>query len=101
MSYLHHVYTYIVIIVLTVKNFTLQDEIRIAKMIQSETGEKKFSGLLPSWHHVDCFLDALADLDAEGVSVEELSGFVKMKKEDKDELKEKFEAKTGGSAKAG
>ena len=77
----------------------MQDEIRIAKMVQSEAGEKKFSGLIPSWHHVDCFLDALADLDAEGVAATELSGFTKLKKEDKDDLKEKFTAKEDTSAK--
>ena len=65
-------------------------------MKQPEAGEKKFTGLIPSWHHVDCFLDALEELDAEGVSAEELSGFTKLKKEDKDELKEKFAAKGGG-----
>lgn len=69
-------------------------------MIQPEAGEKKFTGLIPSWHHVDCFLDALADLDAEGVTAGELSGFTKLKKEDKDDLKEKFAAKEDVSAKA-
>ena len=69
-------------------------------MIQPEAGEKKFTGLIPSWHHVNCFLEDLAELDAEGVTAEELSGFTKLKKEDKDELKEKFSAKGGGAAKA-
>ena len=70
-------------------------------MRQPEAGEKKFTGLIPSWHHVDCFLEALSELDAEGVTAEELSGFTKLKKEDKDELKGKFAAKSGGAAKAG
>lgn len=70
-------------------------------MRQPEAGEKKFTGLIPSWHHVDCFLDSLEELDAEGVSAEEVSGFTKLKKEDKDELKEKFAAKGGGLAKGG
>ena len=69
-------------------------------MIQPEAGEKKFTGLIPSWHHVDCFLEALAELDADGVTAEELSGFTKLKKEDKGELKEKFTTKDGGAGKA-
>ena len=68
-------------------------------MIQPEAGEKKFTGLIPSWHHVECFLEALTELDADGVTAEELSGFTKLKKEDKGELKEKFSAKDGGAGK--
>ncbi|XP_064402675.1 poly [ADP-ribose] polymerase 1-like isoform X3 [Halichondria panicea] len=63
-----------------------KDEIRIAKMIQPDADQKKFGGLIPAWHHVDCFSDNLDDLDAVGVAADELSGFTKLKKEDKDEL---------------
>ena len=76
----------------------VQDEIRIAKMVAAEADKTKFAGMIPSWHHVDCFLENLSSLDAEGVAPEELSGFVKLKQEGKDELKEKF-GKVGGAKK--
>ena len=57
--------------------------------------ETSFGGQIPMWHHVDCFVENMADLDAEGVSAEELSGFTKLKKDDKDELKKKFSAAGG------
>lgn len=72
-----------------------QDDIRIAKMIQPDPDKVKFGGLIPSWHHVDCFLDNLDSLEAEGVAPEELSGFIKLDKDGKDELKKKFKAKLG------
>ncbi len=59
-------------------------------MVQPEADKAKFGGLIPSWHHVDCFLENLESLDASGVTAEELSGFTKLKKETKDELKTKF-----------
>lgn len=68
-------------------------------MIEAEPDKKKFGGLLPSWHHVDCFLDNLNSLDAEGVAPEELSGFTKLNPEGKDELKEKFISKVGPAKK--
>ncbi len=71
----------------------VQDEIRIAKMLQPEPDQKKFGGLIPAWHHVDCFLDNMDDLDAVGVTADELSGFTKLKKEDKDELLSKLKPK--------
>jgi hypothetical protein len=64
-------------------------------MVEAEADKSKFGGLIPSWHHVDCFLDNLSSLDADGVTVDELSGYVKLKKEGKDELKEKFVSKVG------
>ena len=59
--------------------------------------EKHFAGLIPAWHHVDCFLDNLDELDAVGVVADELSGFTKLKKEDKDDLKTRFKSKGGGT----
>lgn len=64
-------------------------------MLEPEPDKVKFAGLIPSWHHVDCFLENLASLEAEGVSPDELSGFAKLKKEGKDELKQKFISKVG------
>lgn len=64
-------------------------------MLEPEPDKVKFGGLVPSWHHVDCFLENLNSLDASGVAPEELSGFVKLTKEEKDELKQKFIAKVG------
>ena len=61
--------------------------------------KSKFSGLIPSWYHVDCFLDNLNSLDAEGVTPDELSGFVKLDAEGKDELKGKFTSKLGPAKK--
>ncbi len=63
-------------------------------MIQPDADQHKFGGLIPAWHHVDCFSDNLDDLDAVGVAADELSGFTKLKKEDKDELLVKLKSKT-------
>ena len=68
-------------------------------MIQPDPGEKKFAGLIPAWHHVDCFLDNLNELDAVGVAADELSGFTKLKKDDKDELLKKLAPKTKAKSK--
>lgn len=64
-------------------------------MIEPDRDKVKFGGLLPSWHHVDCFLDNLSSLDAVGVAPEELSGFIKLDKDGKEEVKKKFVAKVG------
>ena len=64
-------------------------------MVAAEPDKVKFGGLIPSWHHVDCFLDNLSSLDAMGVAPEELSGFAKLKKDGKEEVKSKFVAKVG------
>ena len=64
-------------------------------MIQPDAEQKKFASLIPAWHHVDCFLENLAELDAEGVTPDELSGFAKLKSDGKKELKEKFEEVAG------
>ena len=68
-------------------------------MLQPEPDQVKFGGLIPSWHHVDCFLENLASLGAEGVSPDELSGFTKLKKDGKDEIRKKFIAKVGRAKK--
>ena len=70
-------------------------------MLEPEPDKAKFAGLIPSWHHVDCFIDNLSSLDAVGVTPEELSGFTKLKKEGKEEVKEKFIAKVGQLKKKG
>ena len=64
-------------------------------MLEPEADKVKFGGLIPSWHHIDCFLENLSSLDAVGVAPEELSGFAKLKKEGKEEVREKFIAKVG------
>lgn len=64
-------------------------------MVQAEVEKSKFAGLIPSWYHVDCFLDNLDSLDAEGVTPDVLSGFVKLNAKGKAELKEKFTSKLG------
>jgi len=76
-----------------------QDEVRIAKMEEPDPTEYKFPGLLPSWYHVECFLEHLVPLGAEGVGVDELTGFSKLKQPDKTELNKKFTAKTSGAKK--
>ena len=65
-----------------------------------ESSARAYAGLIPHWHHIDCFLELLPSLEAEGVAADELSGFTKLKKPDKDELKKKFVEMTsvgGGS----
>ena len=68
---------------------------RVAKMEQPDPTERAYGGLLPRWHHVDCFLERAAELEADGVAAEELSGFTKLGKEEQKELRGKF----GGSSK--
>lgn len=65
-------------------------EVRVAKMEPPDPTERAFAGLIPRWHHVTCFLERAAELEAEGVLAEELSGFSKLKKEDQKELKTSF-----------
>ena len=64
-------------------------------MMEPELDQKKFSHCIPAWHHVECFLDNLSSLEAEGVGPESLSGFTKLKTEDKDGLKKQFVSKVG------
>lgn len=79
---------------------SFQDEVRLAKMEEADPSEHKgFAGLLPSWYHVDCFLEQLSELGAEGIAAEELTGFSKLKQVDKTELSKKFMAKAGGTKK--
>ena len=69
----------------------LKDAIRIAKLQNADPqGKKGYAGPIPEWHHVECFLENRDGLDAAGVKAEELTGFSKLKKADKDELKQKF-----------
>ena len=68
----------------------MKDEIRIAKMEQPDPTEQTYAGLIPRWHHVMCFLERLSELEAEGVTAEELSGFTKLKKDDQKDLKKKL-----------
>lgn len=74
-----------------------KDEVRVAKMVEPEPDKKRFASLIPAWHHVDCFLDNMEELDAVGVAADELSGFTKLNKEDKGDLLEKFKSKGGGA----
>ena len=74
-------------------------EVRVAKMELPDPTERAYGGLIPRWHHVACFLERAAELEAEGLSAEELSGFTKLKKEDQKDLKAKFpgaDKKKGG-----
>ena len=59
-------------------------------MEEPDLTERAFAKLIPRWHHVACFMERLAELEAEGVSAQELSGFSKLKKEDQKELKSKL-----------
>ena len=68
-------------------------------MEEPDPTEYKFPGLLPSWYHVECFLEHLVPLGAEGVGADELTGFSKLKQPDKTELSKKFTAKTSGAKK--
>lgn len=64
---------------------------RIAKLQDAGAqGKKGYAGPIPEWHHVECFLENRESLDAASVKAEELTGFSKLKKADKDELKQKF-----------
>lgn len=74
-------------------------EVRVAKMEQPDPTEHAYGGLIPRWHHVTCFLERAAEIDADGVAAEELAGFSKLKKEDQKELKSKF--LSSGKKKAG
>ncbi len=59
-------------------------------MDNDPTTTRGFAGQLPTWHHVECFLERLEELDAVGLAAEELTGFSKLKKADKDELSSKL-----------
>ena len=75
--------------------FNWQDEIRIAKMMAPDpVGGSKYTGFIPAWYHMQCFLGQVEELDAAGVSAQELSGFSKLKESDKSELAKKFGTKT-------
>lgn len=50
---------------------------------------------------MDCFLERQEELDAVGVAAEELAGFSKLKKDDKDELSMKLSKTSEGSSKSG
>ena len=64
---------------------------RIAKLQDADPqGKKGYAGPIPEWHHVECFLENRDALDAADVKAEELTGFSKLKKADKDDLKQKF-----------
>ena len=56
-----------------------------------------YIGLIPAWHHLGCFLERLEELEAEGVTAEELSGFTKLKKVDKEIVAKKFSLKSGSA----
>jgi hypothetical protein len=62
-------------------------ELRLAKTEQPDPTERAYAGSIPRWHHLTCFLERAAELEAEGVAAEELSGFSKLKKEDQKELR--------------
>lgn len=68
-------------------------------MMEPEPDQTKYHGLIPAWHHIDCFIDHLEDLDAVGVAADELSGFTKLKKEDKEELLKKLAPKAANKGK--
>ena len=79
-------------------SITTQGEVRVAKMKEADPEERGgYSGLIPSWHHLECFLERLQELEAEGVSAEELSGFTKLKKPDKEMVAKKLSSKSGSA----
>ena len=53
-------------------------------------------GLIPRWHHVDCFIQAMPHLEVSNITANNLTGFTKLKKPDKEMLAQKL----GGSATA-
>jgi len=50
-------------------------------------------GLMPRWHHVDCFIQAMSHLSVPGITANHLTGFSKLKKPDREILVQKL----GGS----
>ena len=63
-------------------------------MAPDPVGGSKYTGFIPAWYHMQCFLGQVEELDAAGVSAQELSGFSKLKESDKSELTKKFGTKT-------
>ena len=73
-----------------------QGEVRVAKLEEANPEERgSFVGLIPAWHHLECFLERLEELEAQGVLPEELSGFTKLKKPDKEMVAKKMSSKRG------
>ncbi|XP_065898100.1 poly [ADP-ribose] polymerase 1-like isoform X2 [Dysidea avara] len=73
------------------------DEVRIAKMVEPDAAEyghvAAAIGLMPRWHHVDCFIQAMFHLGVSGITANHLTGFSKLKKPDREILTQKL----GGS----
>ena len=74
-------------------------DIRVAKMEQPDLTQTNYSGLVPHWHHVECFLERAEELGAGGVSAAELSGFSLLEKVDQTELKTKLGGGDSGKKK--
>ena len=77
--------------------WNVQGEVRIAKMVEADVEEyghvAAAVGLIPRWHHVDCFIQAMSHLGVSNITANNLTGFTKLKKPDKEMLAQKL----GGS----
>jgi poly [ADP-ribose] polymerase len=59
-------------------------------------------GLIPRWHHVDCFVNERENLEVDSsITAECFTGFKKLKKEDQDMLKKKLGASKDKKKSAG
>ena len=47
-------------------------------------------GLIPRWHHVDCFIQAMPHLGVSKITANNLTGFAKLKKPDREMLTQKL-----------
>ena len=75
----------------------VQAEVRIAKMVEPDVEEyghvAAAVGLIPRWHHVDCFVQAMSHLGVSNITANNLTGFGRLKKPDREMLAQKL----GGS----
>ena len=47
-------------------------------------------GLIPRWHHVDCFIQAMPHLGVSKITANNLTGFAKLKKPEREMLTQKL-----------
>ncbi|XP_031566693.1 poly [ADP-ribose] polymerase 1-like [Actinia tenebrosa] len=70
-------------------------ELRLAKMMEpsAESNAPMGIGLIPRWHHVDCFVEECENLEVDSsITAECFTGFNKLEKTDQDMLKKKLGA---------
>jgi len=78
-------------------------ELRLAKVQEPDAESNAPAGIpIPWWHHVDCFMENRESLGVESsLTAESFTGFSKLKKEDKDQLKSKLGSEGGKKGKRG